>query len=103
MTLQEQIEFLQAIQGGKQVQFRPKNSGNVWVGLNTCTGSACYFEPKYEYRIKPEPEIRYINLYSNGVEHVFKTEEDANRNREISTGCFSATKGRTAKFIEVLE
>jgi len=71
--LRESITVMQAALDGKEIQWRDKECPDEWqVSKNH------YFDfVGNEYRVKPEPIERWVNIYPNGSTTVWAKEEYA--------------------------
>jgi hypothetical protein len=73
------LPVMQAFAGGKEVQYQHKNLvGSVmWFDATSPT-----FDLSFEWRVKPEKIVRWVNLYTDHVCLYFtKDEADAGANR----------------------
>lgn len=78
MTDDEIIAVVQAHQAGKTIQAMPINKEADWQDV-----SPCWDFMTQKYRVKPEPIVVWMNIYSEGGERdclVYTTEESAKRN-----------------------
>lgn len=67
------LPILTAYAAGKPIQFRGKNSFRdyKWSDSGSDANSCLAFDPnRFEYRIKPEPEVVYVVTAANGSRHV---------------------------------
>jgi len=88
--LREAAAVLLLAADGKQLQHRI-GDGCPWSDDNLM-----YIEPHlYEYRVKPEPIERWVNVFPDGYSTVWAKEEYAKRN--------SGNTGRTVHMREVEE
>ena len=83
------IPLLQAVADGGTIQFR---ANKVWEDAVTADFTA----DASRYRIKPEPQVIYVNVYAGGLGGCRATEAAAS----ILIG---AGPGVTKKFIEVID
>jgi len=67
----ELLPIIQAYAEGKTIQVRHKDIVPEWVSLTTCA-----FDEGWEYRIKPEPKVIYVNEYEEG-RRFFETKLEA--------------------------
>lgn len=68
---EEQIAVMQAFVAGKTIEHR-YGRGDEWSELGCPTWNWAV----YDYRVKPEPQVRYVNVYKvRGA----TTREEANR------------------------
>lgn len=66
------MRFIQALTEGKTIQIHSPKP-DVWTDMKEC-----YFNlPYHYYRIKPEPEVVYVNKWASGPVYVYATEDDA--------------------------
>jgi hypothetical protein len=94
-TLDEQIEILIAIKEDKEIQVKiPSGKWDTFYHMDSIKLPNFY---KCVYRIKPEPMVKFINIYHNSGSRsdcAYRTLQNATSN------CGST--GRTVKFIEVI-
>lgn len=83
-TIQEQIALLQAVADGKTLQYQKKNSTSKdWVDAspvwhqNLKEGLSELSPMLYQWRIKPEPKIIWVNEYPNNLRPILHTTEAA--------------------------
>ena len=91
----ELLPIIQAFADGKGIQYTRMN--DPWTNLNDPG-----FDSMGEYRIRPEPEVIYVNKCRNDIEvFKFKTEKEA---QEYALGeSFNKWDYVAKKFIEVLD
>jgi hypothetical protein len=95
MTPQEMMGVIQAYVDGKRIQ-KTTSGRNNWVD-EPLSWSISWDFSNYDYRIKPEPRIIYVNEYPDGIGGLF--------HHTVYYAKISAapTCIRQVKFIEVLE
>lgn len=83
-TIQEQIKLLQAVADGKTLQYQGKNSySKEWLDASDSwhrdlvDGRSGLTPLAYNWRIKPEPEVKWLNVYPNGSAIAYISEADA--------------------------
>ena len=75
-TFLHQLEIMNAIAEGKQVQSKPKESLGLWVDYNPSTMYQSMNFLRYDFRIKPgEPRVFYVLLRADGTVVYTSTEE----------------------------
>lgn len=76
MTIDEQIEILQAIKAGKIIQWK-RNCSTQWVDCGTMPAVPDF--ARFEYRIKPDPKTLevWINIYDDGGVAMYTKKENA--------------------------
>jgi len=102
----ELLPVIQAYAEGKTVQAKYKNREDDWDDQSS---PSFYSEGSLEYRIKPEPEVIYVNRFGRNY-FAFDTKESCDFDhviaerllREIENYDVSETF-KTKKFIEVME
>ena len=76
---QDQIELMRAIvkavDEGKEIQY--KDSEGNWVPK--VSGRFRFSFHKYNYRVKPEQLVRWLNFYDHGS-HAYGSKEEAKKN-----------------------
>ena len=89
-TIQEQIALLQAVADGKTLQFTSKAYQYSWKDADTDwhdrvkAGVHSIEVGVYNWRIKPEPRVIWVNEYSNNQsQFVHFTEASAKANASI--------------------
>lgn len=92
MTIEQQIEVLQAAKAGKQIEFRKKGYLS-WI----CFTPEEFSFVDCEYRVKREPRVIYVN------EHIGFCDIDRTRNEPNSYDLPKASNLRPVKFVEVVE
>jgi hypothetical protein len=91
-TLDEMIAVIQAYKDGKTIQFR-YGKGENWA---ICTLQHLFNFSDFVYRIKPEPRVVYVNLYSDSHTAYNSSE------RAKDSAAFTCLE-KAVKFVEVLE
>lgn len=82
-TIQEQIALLQAIADDRTLQFASKHAPTSWKDANpdwhdgVKQGFQSIDVVSYNWRIKPEPRVIWVNEYSNSYLVSHKTEKAA--------------------------
>lgn len=94
MTLREKIVVLQAAMEGKPIQGRHCGD-RTWLDLDV--SDVAWQFGNYEYRVKPEPRVIWVNFFSDGSGTAHVTEDLA-----LSRDCDGDLR-RPVKFIEVVE
>lgn len=86
-TIQEQIALLQAVADGRTLQFDSKSYPTNWKDANpdwhdgVKQGFQSIDVVSYNWRIKPEPKVLWVNEYSNHLSPgVHSTEAAAKAN-----------------------
>lgn len=86
-TIQEQIALLQAVADGKTLEFTRKYGCSRWAKPEASwvdsliIGTANFYFDIYNWRIKPEPKVLWVNEYSNHLSPgVHLTEASAKAN-----------------------
>jgi len=87
------IAVMQAFEAGKAIEHTVKGKSLPWLD----TDEPWWDWVSYEYRIKPEPLIAWVNVYPDGYGSAYVTEGKA---REALGGYAS---GRTVKMQEVID
>ena len=92
------IEIMNAFTQGKDIECRPHKTDNRWSEASSPTWDFNSFE----YRIKPNPRIIYVNIYDNGYGAVYDTAAKAldGLSGNHSNGC---TNRSAVKFVESTE
>lgn len=91
MNTKEMIAVMQAFVDGKDVQCKLK-SDEVWEG-----GEWFSWDWRaYVYRVKPEPNVVYVNEYTNNIS-VYRCKENA---ENMAT---SSVIRKAVKYIEVID
>lgn len=70
MTVDQMIEVLTAYKAGKKIQYL---SHGVWID----TDGPGWFFHKFDYRVKPEPKVIWVNEYADGSGMAYLSEEQA--------------------------
>ena len=94
-TLKERTEIQQAFLDGTEVvsRYLGCKEDTVW---DDCMGCNNFDWGNYDFKIKPKPMVRYINIYSGNLgECLYKSYGDAKNSLD--------TNGRTIKFIQVMD
>lgn len=85
-TIQEQIKLLQAVADGKTLQYQKKNSSNThWFDgsptwhQNLIDGCGELSPVLFNWRIKPEPKVIWINEYASGADAGHYSEQAAKK------------------------
>lgn len=91
MTTKEVIAVMQAFEEGRQIQSRynggrfnvnqPDFMPGPWRDDKTEPGGWTLFD--YDYRVKPEPMVLFVNLRKNGSFNTFTEEIGAASNRKM--------------------
>ena len=98
MTHDEMIQVIQAHKEGKQLQYRGKHSH--WADIIDPPAWAFH---AYDYRVKPEPRVVWINEYPRTVLGDTRLSTTAHPSKESAAFDASSSVIATRKFIEVLE
>jgi hypothetical protein len=94
VTYDEQIAFIAGIKSGGKAQYRERRSGDEW---DDCTNAPPWPDfSAYDYRIKPEPKVIWVNEYGGFFGLPFSTKDEAERNRRPG-------HTRTVRYIEAPE
>jgi hypothetical protein len=88
MTDKEIIEVVAAHANGESIQLRYQRG--PWEDVR---GTPSWNFGEFDYRIKPQPLIMYINIYPDNIGYAHFTKDEAKESR--------GTDGVTKKFIEV--
>lgn len=91
-TIQEQIKLLQAVADGKTLQYQKKNSSDTqWFDAsptwhqNLIDGYGELSTVLYNWRIKPEPKVIWVNEYPSRFTPVIHfTESSAKQNADCN-------------------
>ena len=81
--IEEQIKLLQALLEGKTLQVANKSDPTNWKDASPDwhemikRGSHFIDMGTYNWRIKPEPDVKWLNLYSDGSAIAYANEQDA--------------------------
>lgn len=76
-SLKEKIEVMQAAADGKKIEIREKRQGCQWTTYN---GEPSWNWYDYEYRVKPESRVYYVNNYEGGLGQLHKSLKAAKDN-----------------------
>jgi len=92
-SLRERTAIQQAFLDGAEIDYIvPNDSSDLWEK----TPNPGFLWHKYDYRVKPKPMVRYINMYKDiSNEFISESREHARENLGRS--------GKTVKFIEALD
>ena len=91
-TIQEQIALLQAIADDRTLQFASKRAPTSWKDANpdwhdgVKQGFQSIDVVSYNWRIKPEPKVLWVNEYSNPlspVAHLTEASAKANASNNV--------------------
>lgn len=102
-TIEEQIKLLQAVADGKTLQFSNKHNSTDWRDASPewhssiKRGDISMAVELYNWRVKPEPSVKWINECSDGVAAAYSSESKA---REASK--YSHYQRIAVKYQEVL-
>jgi len=85
-------EVIKVLRAGKRIQTVIK-AYQDWGDSSTDERDYQFDVSRFDYRVKPEPIVRYVNVYANGnLGGLFKTEGEARVSR--------LGPGRTVKMVE---
>lgn len=82
-TIQEQIKLLQAVADGKTLQCTDKRGLTNWVDASPDwhsyikRGAISMDVDRYNWRVKPEPDVKWLNECSDGCVVAFSSESRA--------------------------
>ena len=93
MTHDEMIAVIQADKEGKKLEFRRKKAGNL-ESWDTVQSPVWDFNA-YDYRVKKEPMVLWVNIYLDGSYNSYRDENTAKQLVVKSSGV------RTVKLVEV--
>lgn len=102
-TIQEQIELLQAVADGKTLQFTDKRGMTGWKDASpdwhrgVKQGAISIAVDRYNWRVKPEPVVMWVNEYGDGSTAAYASESRA---REAAK--YGAPTRIAVKYQEVL-
>ena len=92
------LPIMQAFADGKTIQARYTDHEDEWNDQL----SIGFYKHNLEWRVKPEPEVIYVNGYKAGARHGFSSEKDAlDQIKEEPDYCRTVFIAK--KFIEVIE
>ena len=92
-TIQEQIALLQAIADDRTLQFASKRAPTSWKDANpgwhdgVKQGFQSIDVVSYNWRIKPEPKVLWVNEYSNHLSpgvHLTEASAKANASHNVA-------------------
>lgn len=93
MTHDEIIAVVQAHKAGKTIQIGSKHEKALWYDTANPTWNFAHFN----FRVKPEPRIIYVNEYkTTQIIHAYHKEETADAHADIDRICCT-------KYIEAIE
>ena len=102
-TIEEQIKLLQAVADGKTLQFNDKQGLTGWRDASPDwhngikQGAISMAVDRYNWRVKPEPAVRWINEYSNSSSIAHLSESEAKE-----AGKYGLYERLAVKYQEVL-
>jgi len=93
-TLRERTEIQQAFLDGADIEIITTNNNlpDIWG----YTSKPEFFWESYDYRIKPKPMVRYINMYED-ITNEFVSESLAEAENNLGRS------GKTVKFIQAMD
>lgn len=101
--IKEHIALLQAVAEGKTLQFASKSNPTEWKDANqdwhdgVKQGSISIGVAFYNWRIKPEPAVKWVNEHSDGSAIAYSSESKA-----IEASKYSHYERIAVKYQEVL-
>jgi hypothetical protein len=96
---QKELAVMQAYVDGKEIEYRYKNSLHQWE----LTPNPSWVFSTYEYRVKKEPRVIYVNEYRDANDKLYLGTGVPNEREAVAFVVSSSNYNRTIKFIEVLE
>lgn len=84
--IEEMIKLLQAVAEGKTLQFIDKHGSRDWVDASPDwhsgikRGAISIAVERYNWRIKPEPKVVWVNEYHDGYPVAYPTKDHAKLN-----------------------
>jgi hypothetical protein len=73
-VMQQQLAVMQAFVDGKTIEFRSKKHQNSWGNM---IQESLWSWSDTDYRVKPEPEVLYVNGYNHSDFCAYTTRERA--------------------------